>query len=233
MSVIYPLKTIIRWRVPVHCAPSKRGMLGTVGHLLIDATTGELIATTTTNGRGGYSFSVTDGLGTGQYQVVLADGAGHMTTPVKTVTAMGVPVLALTRANLGGSSRRPLVTAYRENAIQIACYLADSGEMEPRQLRAQAFDFHLQRLAAEREAAVVFPPFYFGQIYEARCFPGTLTLKPRPVLGAAVNFSGGWVFRDVETGVRPWVPPAKPDEIGYGRVWVGGHDFRLLILEPK
>jgi creatinine amidohydrolase len=33
-------------------------------------------------------------------------------------------------------------------------------------------------LAAEHEPAVVFPPFYFGQIYEARCFPGTLTLKP-------------------------------------------------------
>lgn len=33
-------------------------------------------------------------------------------------------------------------------------------------------------LAAEKEPAVVFPPFYFGQIYEARCFPGTITLKP-------------------------------------------------------
>jgi creatinine amidohydrolase len=33
-------------------------------------------------------------------------------------------------------------------------------------------------LAAEREPAVVFPPFYFGQIYEARCFPGTVTLPP-------------------------------------------------------
>jgi len=33
-------------------------------------------------------------------------------------------------------------------------------------------------LAAEREPAVVFPPFYFGQIYEARCFPGTITIKP-------------------------------------------------------
>ncbi|MFN2131272.1 MAG: creatininase family protein, partial [Anaerolineae bacterium] len=33
-------------------------------------------------------------------------------------------------------------------------------------------------LAAEREPAVVFPPFYFGQIYEARCFPGTVTIKP-------------------------------------------------------
>lgn len=33
-------------------------------------------------------------------------------------------------------------------------------------------------LAAEREPAVVWPPFYFGQIYEARCFPGAITLKP-------------------------------------------------------
>jgi len=33
-------------------------------------------------------------------------------------------------------------------------------------------------LAAEKEPAVVFPPFYFGQIYEARCFPGAITLKP-------------------------------------------------------
>jgi creatinine amidohydrolase len=33
-------------------------------------------------------------------------------------------------------------------------------------------------LAARREPAVVFPPFYFGQIYEARHFPGTLAIKP-------------------------------------------------------
>jgi creatinine amidohydrolase len=33
-------------------------------------------------------------------------------------------------------------------------------------------------LAAEKEPAVVFPPFYFGQIYEARCFPGTITIEP-------------------------------------------------------
>lgn len=37
-------------------------------------------------------------------------------------------------------------------------------------------------LAAEVEHAIVFPPFYFGQIYEARCFPGTLTLKPTLLL---------------------------------------------------
>ncbi len=37
-------------------------------------------------------------------------------------------------------------------------------------------------LAAEKEAAVVFPPFYFGQIYEARCFPGTITIRPTLLL---------------------------------------------------
>lgn len=37
--------------------------------------------------------------------------------------------------NLGGSTKRPLVTAYRENAIHIACLLADHGEMPPRRLR--------------------------------------------------------------------------------------------------
>lgn len=33
-------------------------------------------------------------------------------------------------------------------------------------------------LAAQKEPSVVFPPFYFGQIYEARCFPGAFTIKP-------------------------------------------------------
>jgi creatinine amidohydrolase len=37
-------------------------------------------------------------------------------------------------------------------------------------------------LAAEKEPAVVFPPFYFGQIFEARCFPGTVALKPTLLL---------------------------------------------------
>ena len=37
-------------------------------------------------------------------------------------------------------------------------------------------------LAAEKEPALVFPPFYFGQIYEARCFPGTVTIRPRLLL---------------------------------------------------
>jgi creatinine amidohydrolase len=33
-------------------------------------------------------------------------------------------------------------------------------------------------LAAKQEPAVIFPPFYFGQIYEARTFPGAVTLRP-------------------------------------------------------
>ncbi len=36
--------------------------------------------------------------------------------------------------------------------------------------------------AARREPAVVFPPFYLGQIYEARCFPGAVTLRPTLLL---------------------------------------------------
>lgn len=38
--------------------------------------------------------------------------------------------------NLGGSTRRPLVTAYRESAIRIACILDQIGPASPRQLRA-------------------------------------------------------------------------------------------------
>jgi creatinine amidohydrolase len=37
-------------------------------------------------------------------------------------------------------------------------------------------------LAADKERAVVFPPFYFGQIYEARCFPGAVTIAPKLLL---------------------------------------------------
>jgi|GEM_PF-97012 len=37
-------------------------------------------------------------------------------------------------------------------------------------------------LAAEKEKAVVFPSFYFGQIYEARHLPGTVTLPPKLLL---------------------------------------------------
>jgi hypothetical protein len=38
--------------------------------------------------------------------------------------------------NTAGSCQRKLVTAYRENAIQIACYLDVLGPMSPKQLRA-------------------------------------------------------------------------------------------------
>jgi creatinine amidohydrolase len=37
-------------------------------------------------------------------------------------------------------------------------------------------------LAAEQEPAVVYPSFFFGQIYEAQCFPGTVTIAPRLLL---------------------------------------------------
>lgn len=37
-------------------------------------------------------------------------------------------------------------------------------------------------LAARREPAVVFPAYYFGQIFEARHFPGTLAIRPELLL---------------------------------------------------
>lgn len=37
--------------------------------------------------------------------------------------------------NLGGSSRKKIMTAYRESAIQIACYLDSLGPQSPKQLR--------------------------------------------------------------------------------------------------
>lgn len=55
-------------------------------------------------------------------------------------------------------------------------------------------------LAADKEAAVVFPPFYFGQIYEARCFPGTITLKPTlllEVIGAVLDEIGRNGFKKI------------------------------------
>jgi creatinine amidohydrolase len=42
-------------------------------------------------------------------------------------------------------------------------------------------------MAAEIEPAVVFPPYYFGQIYEARCFPGTIALSPRLIYDVLQN----------------------------------------------
>jgi len=64
---------------------NENGLAGRTVQLL-DATTGELLGTTTTNGRGNYRFSVANGLGVGQYQVILVDSSGRTTTPVRTVS---------------------------------------------------------------------------------------------------------------------------------------------------
>lgn len=50
-------------------------------------------------------------------------------------------------------------------------------------LGTDVFNAHaIACLAATKEPAVVFPPFYFGQIYEAMCFPGTVAIKPNLLL---------------------------------------------------
>lgn len=42
-------------------------------------------------------------------------------------------------------------------------------------------------LAAEQEPAIVFPPYYFGQIHEARCFPGTVAIDPMMTIQLLMN----------------------------------------------
>lgn len=41
--------------------------------------------------------------------------------------------------------------------------------------------------AAEKESAVVFPHYYFGQITEARCYPGTVAVKPDIMINLLQN----------------------------------------------
>ncbi len=42
-------------------------------------------------------------------------------------------------------------------------------------------------LAAQKEPAIVFPPYFIGQIHEARCFPGTLAIDPILCLQLLMN----------------------------------------------
>ena len=42
-------------------------------------------------------------------------------------------------------------------------------------------------LAAAKEPAVVFPPYYFGQIHEAKCFPGAVAVDPVLTLQLLMN----------------------------------------------
>ena len=60
---------------------------------LIDADDGSVVATTTTDRNGNYSFGVADGVGTGQYQVTMIPPDGS-TVGVKTSR-----VVSITRGN--------------------------------------------------------------------------------------------------------------------------------------
>lgn len=42
-------------------------------------------------------------------------------------------------------------------------------------------------LAAEKEPAIVFPPYYFTEIYEAQCCPGAIAIKPRLLIELLEN----------------------------------------------
>ena len=69
-------------------------------------------------------------------------------------------------------------TAVRETGVCILTFGVLERHSEHLPLGTDYLNGHkLACLAAAREPAVVFPPFYFGQIYEARCFPGTVDRK--------------------------------------------------------
>jgi len=70
--------------------------------------------------------------------------------------------------NQGGSTRRKLVTAYREKAIHIACCLADNGPLPPRQLRALG--------TAANTQSILYSDFYG---WFERIAPGLYSLKSR------------------------------------------------------
>ena len=46
--------------------------------------------------------------------------------------------------------------------------------------------------AAEKEEAIVFPPFYFGQIFEAKTFPGTVAIDSKILVDLIQN-----IFREI------------------------------------
>ena len=55
-------------------------------------------------------------------------------------------------------------------------------------------------LAAEKEPAVVFPPWYFGQIYEAQCYPGAVSAGPEllfPLIEGVLDEIGRNGFRKI------------------------------------
>jgi hypothetical protein len=56
--------------------------------------------------------------------------------------------------NTGGSSRRKIMTVYKENAFQIACYLEKLGPMTPRRLRTE--------LGTGKKTASILQKNYYG-----------------------------------------------------------------------
>jgi hypothetical protein len=70
--------------------------------------------------------------------------------------------------NEGGSTRRKLVTAYRENAVQIACYLDLLGPLSPRRLRALG--------TGPKTQSILYSNFYG---WFDRIAPGVYALRPQ------------------------------------------------------
>jgi hypothetical protein len=63
---------------------------------------------------------------------------------------------------------------------------------------------------------------------------GTLKLRPGGLLGAgATSLHLSVKDAELDAEINPTWEKQPPDEMTFQRVWVGGHDYRLLLLSPR
>jgi hypothetical protein len=100
--------------------------------------------------------------------------------------------------NLGGSTRRRIVTAYRENAIHIACCLERFGVLSPKQLRA---------LGTGAKTLSILSSNFYG--WFARVGPGRYALAPPARDGLDADAEVSERYRVQVAGYEPPAAPAS------------------------
>jgi creatinine amidohydrolase len=79
--------------------------------------------------------------------------------------------------------------------------------------------------AAEKEPAVVFPPWFLGQIYEAKCFPGTITIPPAMLLEVTLAILDE-IGRNGFTKIVVYIAHG-------GNIWLARFLTQCMLDEPK
>lgn len=79
-------------------------------------------------------------------------------------------------------------TAVRETGVCVVNFSAIERHSEHLPIGTDMLIGHrIACLAAEREPAVVFPPYFFGKVFEATCHPGAVAIAPRLLVELAAN----------------------------------------------